>query len=259
MCFSGKVVLITGSSSGIGACTAFEFAKQNANLSLTGRNEDNLKSVAKKCIHLGAQDVIYTVADLTIEEDIKNLVTNTVQGFKSKTINVLVNSAGIYETDCLLNASEEKFDRIFQTNLKSIYSLTHLAVPFLIQSKGNIVNVSSYSGIRSVPWSLSYSMSKASLDQFTKCTALELASKGVRVNSVNPGATLTGIQKKSGIMTQEKMDEFVERCRKTHPLGRPGYPEDIANAILFLASEKSSFITGVVLPIDGGKHISIPQ
>lgn len=254
--FSGKVVLITGSSSGIGAATAIKFAKLGADLSLTGRNTENLNKTAEQCKNEGAANILITPGDLAKKEDIEQILHNTINHFQK--LDILVNNAGIYETDTIQTATLEKFDRIFNINLRSIYYLTHLAVPHLTTTEGNIINVSSFSGLRAVPWSLSYSMSKAALDQFTRCIALELAGKKIRVNGVNPGATLTGMQQRNGL-NEEQVKKFVEKCKETHPLGRPGLPEEIADAIVFLASEKACFITGVSLPVDGGKHAACPR
>uniref|UniRef100_A0A1B0CT40 Uncharacterized protein n=1 Tax=Lutzomyia longipalpis TaxID=7200 RepID=A0A1B0CT40_LUTLO len=144
------------------------------------------------------------------------------------------------------------------TNVRSLYHLTMLAVPHLIKTKGNIVNVSSVAGTRSFPNILSYCMSKSAVDQFTKCTALELAPKQVRVNAVNPGVIVTDIHKRGG-MDDKAYAEFLERGRATHALGRVGSVDEVADGIVFLASDKASFITGANLPICGGRHVMCPR
>ena len=133
-----------------------------------------------------------------------------------------------------------------------------LAVPYLIKTQGNIVNVSSVNGLRSFPGVLSYNISKAALDQFTRCVALELAPKGVRVNAVNPGVIITELQKRGGL-TDEAYEKFLERSKQTHALGRPGNSDEVANAIAFLASADASFTTGCSLPVDGGRHAMCPR
>jgi len=144
------------------------------------------------------------------------------------------------------------------TNIRSIFHLTTLAVQHLIQSKGNIVNVSSVNGIRSFPGVLAYNISKSAVDQFTRCVALELAAKGVRCNSVNPGVTITNLHKRGG-MNAEAYAKFLEHSKTTHAMGRPGNATEVANAIVFLASDAASFITGVSLPVDGGRHAMCPR
>ena len=117
---------------------------------------------------------------------------------------------------------------------------------------GNVVNVSSVAGLRAFPNVLAYCVSKAGVDQLTRCSALELASKGIRVNAVNPGVVVTNIHKRGG-MDEEKYEQFLEHSRTTHPLGRVGAPEEVAELIYFLASENASWITGVTYEIDGGR------
>lgn len=183
MNFAGKVVLVTGASSGIGARTAQKFAQLGASLSLTGRKLENLQKVAKEC---EGQNAAFVVAgDITNADDTKRIVDETIKKFGK--LDVLVNNAGIIETGTIENTSLEQYDRVMNTNIRSIYHLTMLAVPHLIKTEGSIVNISSVNGIRSFPGVLAYNLSKAAVDQFTRCVALELAPKKVRVNSVNPG------------------------------------------------------------------------
>merc|ERR1711872_233740 len=131
------------------------------------------------------------------------------------------------------NTSLEQYDRLMNTNVRAVYHLTMLAVPHLEVTKGNIVNVSSVNGIRSFPGVLAYNISKAALDQFTRCVALELATKQIRVNSVNPGVIITELQKRGGL-DEEAYSKFLARSRETHALGRPGEPEEVAESIAFL-------------------------
>lgn len=173
-------------------------------------------------------------------------------------LDVLINNAGILETGTIETTSLEQYDRVMATNVRSIYHLTMLAVPHLIASKGNIVNVSSVNGIRSFPGVLAYNLSKTAVDQFTRCVALELATKGVRCNSVNPGVTVTNLHKRGG-MNAEAYAKFLEHSRTTHAMGRAGQAEELAEAIAFLASDAASFMTGVNMPVDGGRHAMCPR
>ncbi|KAJ6636306.1 3-oxoacyl-[acyl-carrier-protein] reductase FabG [Pseudolycoriella hygida] len=253
MAFTGKVVLITGASSGIGAETAKKLAAQGARLILSGRNVESLNSVAEKW---GANNAFVVPADVTKESDNENLISETIK--KYNRLDVLINNAGILESGTIETTSLEQFDRVMSTNIRSIYSLTMLAVPHLIKTQGNIVNISSVNGIRSFPGVLAYNISKAAVDQFTRCVALELALKNVRCNSVNPGVTVTNLHKRSG-MNDEAYAKFLEHSKTTHALGRPGQVSELADAISFLASDAASFITGASLPVDGGRHAMCPR
>lgn len=173
-------------------------------------------------------------------------------------LNILVNCAGILELGSIENTSLEQYDRIFNVNVRSMYHLTMLAVPHLVKSKGNIVNISSVNGLRSFPNVLAYNMSKSAVDQFTRCVALELAPKEVRVNCVNPGVTITELQKRGGL-SEEAYANFLIRSKETHALGRAGQPEEVAATIAFLASDSASFITGATVPVDGGRHAMCPR
>ncbi|XP_057339386.1 3-oxoacyl-[acyl-carrier-protein] reductase FabG-like [Microplitis mediator] len=254
MAFLGKVVLITGASSGIGAATAIHLSNLGASLSLTGRNLDNLQNVADKCNKERKPFLI--TGELTNENDTKNILESTIKHFGK--LDVLINNAGTIERGSIENTSLDQYDRVFNLNVRSMYHLTMLAVPHLIKTKGNIVNVSSVNGLRSFPGVLSYCMSKSAVDQFTRCTAIELASKQVRVNAVNPGVVVTNLHERSG-MSPEELKAFFERSKTTHALGRPGQVDEVAKTIGFLASDDASFITGATLPVDGGRHALCPR
>lgn len=257
MDFKGKVILITGASSGIGAGTAEYLATLGATLVLTGRNAENLNKVAEKCTPTsGAPEPLQIVADITKEEDAKQIIAKTIETFGH--LNVLVNNAGIIGRGTIETTTLEQYDEIMNTNVRSVYHLTILATPHLIATKGNIVNVSSVNGIRSFPGVLAYNMSKSALDQFTRCVALELAPKGVRVNSVNPGVIVTEIHLRGG-MDEAMYQQFLEHSKSTHALGRAGNVNEVASAIAFLASDLATFVTGTQLPVDGGRHAMCPR
>lgn len=155
---------------------------------MSGRNVESLNLVAEKC---GVNNAFVIPADVTKEADNENLISETIK--KYNRLDVLINNAGILESGTIETTNLEQFDRVMSTNIRSIYYLTMLAVPHLIKTQGNIVNVSSVNGIRSFPGVLAYNVSKAAVDQFTRCVALELALKNVRCNSVNPGVTVTNL------------------------------------------------------------------
>ncbi|KAK4882349.1 hypothetical protein RN001_005668 [Aquatica leii] len=256
MNFANKVVLITGASSGIGAATAKKFAALGASLALAGRNLENLKKVASECKSEKNPPPFIVTGELTNESDTKAILESTIKHFGK--LDVLINNAGIIETGSIETTTLEQYDRLMNINVRSIYHLTMLAVPHLIQTKGNIVNVSSVNGLRAFPGVLAYCLSKASVDQFTRCTALELAPKQVRVNCVNPGVTVTNLHKRGG-MNDEQYAQFLTRTKETHALGRPGEASEVASTIVFLASDDASNITGASIPVDGGRHAMCPR
>ncbi|XP_023933780.1 3-oxoacyl-[acyl-carrier-protein] reductase FabG-like [Bicyclus anynana] len=256
--FTDKVVLITGASSGIGADSAKEFSKLGANVIITGRNKSNLDEVSKTCEEVSPNKLkpLVIIADINKENDVENIIKTSINNFNK--LDVLVNNAGVLESGSIETTSLEQYDRVMGTNVRSQYYLTMLATPHLIKSKGNIVNVSSVTGMRSFPNVLAYCMSKAAVDQFTRCVALELAPKGVRVNAVNPGVITTGLHKKDGL-NDEQYEAFLKKCATTHALGRPGETKEVTSVIVFLAGEGASNITGATLPVDGGRHAMCPR
>lgn len=258
MSFDNKVILITGASSGIGAATAIHFSKLGGKLALTGRNASNLNEIAEKCIEFSKNSVppLQIIGDVMIEQDCIKIIDTTIKHYGQ--IDVLVNSAGILEPGSIETLTLDSYDRTMNANVRSILHLTKLATPHLIATKGNVVNVSSVTGIRSFPGVLAYNISKSAVDQMTRCIALELAAKGVRVNSVNPGVIVTEVHKRGG-MDDKTYDEFLKRSAQTHALGRVGEAKEVAAAIGFLASDAASFITGVQLPVDGGRHAMCPR
>jgi len=140
-------------------------------------------------------------------------------------------------------------------NLRAPFRLMREAVPLLEASRGSIVNVSSVTGLRAFPGVLAYCVSKAGVDHLTRCAALELAPKGIRVNAVNPGVVVTNLHRRSG-MAEDKYAAFLEHSKTTHPMGRAGTPDEIAELIVFLASDRAGWITGETISIDGGRHLT---
>lgn len=250
--FENKVVLITGASSGIGAETAVHFAKLGASLALVARSADNLTAVAERCV--GIVKPLIIVAD--VGKDTEQIVKQTIEHFGK--LDVLVNNAGKGAMGSIETTSLAQYDEIMDLNVRSVYHLTMLAVPHLLKTKGNIVNVSSVAGLRSFPNFLSYCVSKSALDQFTKCVALELGTRGVRVNSVNPAVISSNFHYNIG-MTEEAYKTYLEGAKLTHAMGRIGQPNEVAEGIAYLASDRASFVTGTLLAIDGGKASMCPR
>jgi NAD(P)-dependent dehydrogenase (short-subunit alcohol dehydrogenase family) len=170
-------------------------------------------------------------------------------------LDVLVNAAGHISSGTIETTALSAWDAMMNVNLRAPFQLMQLCTPHLIATKGNVVNISSVTGLRSFPGVLAYCVSKSGLDQLTRCAALELAPKGVRVNAVNPGVVVTEIHKRGG-MNEEAYASFLEHSRTTHPLGRVGEPSEIADLVMFLASEKASWITGATYSIDGGRALT---
>jgi NAD(P)-dependent dehydrogenase (short-subunit alcohol dehydrogenase family) len=207
-------------------------------------------------------------------DDIKNQFTYSVEIFKydlakaeervrlfedidkrKYELDVLINAAGILRSGSIENTTLDSWSEMLEINLNSVFHVMNLAIPLLEKRKGNIVNVSSVTGLRSFPNVLAYCVSKAGVDQLTRCAALELAPKGIRVNAVNPGVVVTNIHKASG-MDESSYQAFLERSKITHPIGRVGEPEEIADLIYFLSSDEAGWITGNTVSIDGGRNLT---
>ena len=247
--FSNKVVFVTGATSGIGKACAVGFANKGAIVACVGRKSEALDEVAREIQRLGSEAVSIR-ADLSNESETDEALATAIGKFGG--IDVLVNAAGHIASGTIETTALEEWDKMLNVNLRAIFYLMQKASPSLIERKGNIVNVSSVTGLRSFPGVLAYCVSKAGLDQLTRCSALELASKGVRVNAVNPGVVITEIHKRGG-MNDDAYAAFLEHSKQTHPLGRVGRPEEIADLVMFLASSRASWITGATYSIDGGR------
>jgi NAD(P)-dependent dehydrogenase (short-subunit alcohol dehydrogenase family) len=250
--FEGKVALVTGASSGIGRATAKRLASEGARVAVTARREDRLRGLVDEIE--GAGGAASPIAsDLTSEKDRGRLVEETVR--RHGGLDVLVNAAGIIGFGTIEDTTLDAWNRMFDVNVVSIFHLMQLALPHLLPRKGSIVNVSSVNGLRSFPGVLAYCSSKSALDQLTRCSALELAAKGVRVNAVNPGVVVTELHRQAGL-DEQAYAAFLERSKTTHPIGRVGDPSDLAALITFLASEEAGWITGATISIDGGRHLT---
>jgi len=244
-----KVALITGASSGIGRAAASLFASNGYSVVAFGRNESELGALRDDSREASGSIRIH-LGDITEISQVDRVVSETIDSLGR--IDVLVNAAGIIKTGSILDTTLDEWDKMMNINLRSAFYLMQKCVPHLTATKGNVVNVSSVTGTRAFPNVLAYCVSKAGVDQLTRCSALELAPKGIRVNAVNPGVVVTGLHKTSG-MTDEKYDAFLEHSKSTHPLGRAGRPEEVADLIMFLASDKAGWITAATYEIDGGR------
>lgn len=250
MMFKDKLVLVTGATSGIGRAAALKFAAEGARVAAVGRKREALDEV-RKALATNGDRALAVQADITRDEDVRRAVDETVRAFGG--LDVLVCAAGVIGTGNIENTSPELWDQMMAVNVRSVFRLVQLALPALSPRKGNVVVVSSVNGQRAFPNVLAYCCSKAAVDQFVMCTSLELAPKGVRINAVNPGVTRTNLHRRSG-MSEADYAAFVERSKTTHPIGRIGEPEEVADMILFLASDRAGMMTGNCVFVDGGRH-----
>ena len=245
-----KVIIVTGASSGIGRATALRFAIARATVVLVARSKDALESLAEEVVESGGTALVIA-CDLLQEASVERIVKETVAEFGG--IDVVVNAAGILQSGSVESTTLADWDRMMAINVRSPFYLMQCAMPHLEKRAGNVVNVSSVTGVRAFPGVLAYCTSKAAMDQLTHCAALEMAPKGVRINAVNPGVVVTNLHK-SGGMDETAYKAFLEHSKSTHPLGRAGEADEVANLIYFLASPDAGWITGVSMPIDGGRH-----
>jgi len=245
MKFSGKVAIITGGSRGIGKATAKLLVQEGASIIITARDETRLQASAKEL------NVIGIAGDIRKNQDVENVVKKTVEKFGR--IDILVNNAGVFpQVKPLHEISEEEWNEVIDINLTGQFRFTKAVIPHMMKNGGCIINVSSDAGLKSFEnfEADAYSASKAALILLTKAWAIEYAKNKIRVNCVCPGVVETD-------MTQPFLKTEADRAitAADHPIGRIGSPDDVARSILYLASEDSSWVTGAILPVDGGAAI----
>ncbi|MBO1079281.1 SDR family NAD(P)-dependent oxidoreductase [Roseomonas haemaphysalidis] len=247
--FEGKVVVVTGAGSGIGAATARRFGQDGASVVLVGRREEKLREVAAG---MAAERTLVHPADVSHQAEAEALATATVAKFGR--IDVLVNNAGIAKSGPFLELAVEDWHRVMATDVDGVFFCIRAMLPKLLESRGNIVNTASVSGLGG-DWGMSaYNAAKGAVANLTRALALELGGQGVRVNAVAPSLTITEMS--AGMKDNAPlMQKFAERI----PLGRPAEPEEIADVIAFLASHDARFVNGVNLPVDGGLSASNGQ
>jgi NAD(P)-dependent dehydrogenase (short-subunit alcohol dehydrogenase family) len=242
MRLDNKTAIITGGGSGIGLSCARTFAREGADVVLFGRRQDKLDQAAKE---IGSQ-ALAVQGDITKIDDIERLVSQTIESFNK--IDILINNAGVFEMGTLLDTQGDSWQKILDVNIKGVFQLTQAVLPKMLEQKsGSIVNISSILSTIGIAGTLAYSASKGALDQFNRVIAMEHAKDGIRSNSICPGMIETE-------MTEELRNDksVITDILNAYPVGRFGLPQEVANACLFLASDEASFITGTVLPVDGG-------
>lgn len=242
---NGKVAIVTGGGSGIGASIALRYAKEGANVIIVGRRESVLKQTAEL-----DEKISYVVGDITDSKAIKNIIRIVNDKFNGQ-LDILVNNAGWCPVQPITEMTIEDYDKAFSLDVRALVEMTLEALPLILKSKGNIINLSSVGAThRSVNLSM-YQGAKAAVENFTRVWALELADKNVRVNAIAPGAIRTDIWNVPGL-TEEESKKHEEGIASTIPMKKFGIPEDIANVALFLVSEEANYITGSIYAVDGG-------
>ena len=244
-----RTAVVTGASSGIGRASCRRLAADGWRVVGVGRDRAALDELQRE---LGGAFAAH-VADVTDDGAPASIVHAAVEG--GHELGGLVQAAGIIGSGAAFDTTDEAWDRMFAINVRAPFRLLREASSHLIAARGAVVNVSSVTGLRAFPGIVSYCASKAALDQLTRAAALDFAPKGVRVNAVNPGVVITNLHRRGG-MDEERYAAFLEHAKSTHPLGRPGKPEEIADLIAFLLSERSGWITGETIAIDGGRHLT---
>ncbi len=239
-----RVVLVTGGSSGIGLAAATEFVSAGDTVVVTGRNETTLKAASER--HVG---MTYRVADMEDPEQIATLAEWMKERFGA--LHVLVNNAGRFSLGGVGELEADVIDAIFRTNVAGPLLLVRNCLELLEKTRGAIINVSSTFGRKPAPGAIVYGASKAALEHLTTSLALDLAPRGIRVNSVAPGPTDTGILAKSGLSDAEIAASNAE-MEKTVPIGRRGSPDEVARWIRHLAGRDADWVTGTVVRVDGG-------
>jgi NAD(P)-dependent dehydrogenase (short-subunit alcohol dehydrogenase family) len=241
-----KVAIVTGGGSGLGFAIAKVFAENNIMVVIVGRDEDKLSNAKEKI----GENCIYKICDLSTLSRIPSLIENIIKEFGQ--IDILVNNAGINVKKEFTEVTDEDFQRVMATNVNAVFSMSREVVKDMLKrNSGCIINISSMAAQYGLPKVIAYSASKTAIDGMTRAMAVELSPKGIRVNAIAPGFIYSA-------MTDKALNSDPERKAKVFgrtPMGHMGQPEDIGAAALYLASDGAKYVTGVVLPVDGGNSI----
>lgn len=249
MRLEGKVALITGGTSGIGSATAIRFANEGAAVAITGRNAERGEQVVQEIVANGG-DAIFIRSDVRIAEDCREAVEQTLERFGK--IDVLFNNAGVFHPKNIPDCTEEEWDETIDSSLKGAFLMSKYVLPSMIeQGGGSIIHTSSGWGILGGDKAAAYCAAKGGLIVMAKAMAIDHGPDGIRVNCVCPGDVLTPMLPDDAAKRGMSWDDYAVGAAD-RPLGRIGTAEDIANAVLYLASDESSFVTGESLVVDGG-------
>lgn len=250
MRFEGKVAIVTGGGSGIGEVSAERFAAEGASVVIADWNEEAGRRVADRLNGAyGSGCAIAVRTDVSREEEARNVVERTLRAYGR--LDILFNNAAVILPKPLAAIAAEEFDRVIAVNLKGVFLMTKHAAPELQRTRGAIVNMASLNGLVGQRQNPVYAASKGAIIAMSKSLALDFAASGVRVNCVCPAGVMTPLLEE-WTLRQDDPAATVQALNDMHPLGRPASAEEVAQAVLYLASAESSFVTGVALPVDGG-------
>ena len=252
--FSSRRVLVTGATSGIGLACVELLIAQGATVLGVGRDGEQLQ----RLLTSHGERFVPLQCDLLARPP-RELAERVVEALGAqRALYGIVHSAGIIASGSLAQTDDELLERMMRLNLMVPFALTRELLGALRRAKNpaaSVVNVSSVAGLRPYANLSAYCISKAALDQMTRCLAIELASEKIRVNAVNPGVVVSALHRRGG-MSEQEYEAFLERGATTHPLGRVGQADEIAEAVVYLLGERSGWITGETLSIDGGRHLT---
>ncbi len=249
--FAGLAILVTGASSGIGRATALALGAEGAHVALGGRRRARLDEAAAAVQEAGGKSLVL-VGDVRDEGTCQRWAAECDQTYGG--LDGLVNAAGVIGNGAIDATAPAEWDRVMDSNVRSLYLMTRAATEALKKKRGSVVNLSSVASNRPYAGLAVYCVSKAAVDMITRCAALDLAPHGVRVNAVNPGVVVTELHTVTNAVADYAA--FLERGKSTHPLGRVGSAQEVAALILFLLSREAGWVTGACMPIDGGRALA---
>ncbi|HEX3300221.1 MAG TPA: SDR family NAD(P)-dependent oxidoreductase [Actinomycetota bacterium] len=250
MRLENRAALITGGTSGIGEATCLLFGREGASVAVVGRNTERGKSVAKRISDAGGT-AIFVQADVRKSDDCRTAVERTLETFGR--LDVLFNNAGSYYVNDVVGCTEEEWDDQIDTSLKGTFLMSKYALPQMIErGSGSIINCASGWGLVGGPKSAAYCAAKGGMVVMTKAMAIDHGPQGIRVNAICPGDTDTPMEREDARNQGLAWDEYLEQTVAHRPIARMATPEEIAFGVLYLASDESSYVTGVALPVDGG-------
>jgi len=255
---SDRIAVVTGASSGIGRATALRLAADGFRVLAVARDERALSDVCREIDrHTGKPGSADRLSVDVMTDDAPRVILDRVRAIAGghEGLDALVNAAGIIASNDIATTTDAGWDDMMNINVRAPFRLIREAVPALIARRGSVVNLSSVAGMRVFPNLVAYCVSKAAVDQLTRAAAIDLAPKGVRVNAINPGVVVTNLHRRGG-MDEARYAAFLEHSKTTHPLGRPGTPDEIAGLIAYLVSPTAGWITGETIAIDGGRHLT---